>query len=395
MSPAKRDRTLITENPSLHPGDLFQHKIDQGLFRKFYGRDARLFYLGRGALWHAIQSLHLSASDNVLVPSYHCGVEIEAVAMAGVQLRYYDIGEDLTLDLADLQNRIDSSTRAMLLIHYFGFSQPVEAIKTICTARNILLIEDCSQALFSSCKGKPLGSSGDMAIFSQRKTLPLPDGGALLVNNAELTPGPPVNKPGEFVAIKKTLGMLFRSTFNLNPRNELPYLLERMATIINRRIARNTGSRYSTGMEVDIDRCSLAMSGTAKRIMDHTRIEHVIQRRRDNYTCLLGYLQKTPHVRIVREQLPEEVCPLFFPVKIEGVRRRDIQDQLLRAGINSFVFGDELHPSLPASQFRNAERLSQEILCLPVHQDLNPSDMARIAKTILKAAGELDNADSH
>jgi dTDP-4-amino-4,6-dideoxygalactose transaminase len=168
-----------------------------------------------------------------------------------------------------------------------------------------------------------------------------------------------------------------------------------MATVINRLITRNAGIRYSTGMEIDIDRCRLAMSGTSRWIMNRTRIEHVIQRRQDNYTCLRRYLADTPCIRIVREQLPEGVCPLFFPVKIEGVSRNDVQDRLLKAGIGTFVFGEELHPTLPIHQFRNAEILSQGILCLPVHQDLKPTDMPRMAVTLLRAIRELSNADTH
>ena len=395
MNPAKRDSVVITDYPRLHFSDLFSHKNKEGIFKTFYGKDASLFYFGRGALWQAIKSMQLSASDNVLVPSYHCGVEIEAVFMAGVQLRYYDIQEDFTIDISDLQSRIDASTRAILLIHYFGFPQPVEEIKNICATSNVMLVEDCSQALFSSCAGKPLGSFGDIAIFSQRKTLPLPDGGALLLNNSKLKPEISAKKPSNYVAIKKTLGMLLRSTFNLNPRNELPYPFEGMATVINRLVARNSGNRYSTGLAVDIDRCNLAMSGLSGKIMDRTHIEQVIRRRRENFTCLLGSLSESPGARIVWKQLPEGVCPLFFPIKIEGVNRSVLQDRLLKSGISSFVFGEELHPSLPANQFRTAEMLSQKILCLPVHQDLKSADMTCIAETLLRKVGELENADTN
>ena len=127
---AKCDRIVVSENPGLHAGDFIARKSNDGLFRKLYGKPATLFYFGRGALWQAMQSLHLSASDNVLVPSYHCGVEIEAVSMAGVQLRYYDVREDLTINLPDLQNRIDSRTRALLVIHYFGFPQQIDVIRS-------------------------------------------------------------------------------------------------------------------------------------------------------------------------------------------------------------------------------------------------------------------------
>jgi dTDP-4-amino-4,6-dideoxygalactose transaminase len=395
MRPAQRDKVLITENPCLRPGHLFRHAIGEGLFRAFYGKDASLFYFGRGALWQGIRSLRLSPSDVVLVPAYHCGVEVEAVSMAGVRLRYYDVGEDLAIDPADLKSRFDAHTRAVLLIHYFGFPQPVEAIREICAASKVLLVEDCSQALFSSCMGRPLGTFGDMAVFSQRKTLPLPDGGALLVNNPELAPEHPDKTASACVAIKKTMGMLFRATFNLSPRDELPYPFERMVEVINRRITRNAGTRYSTGMGIDIDRCSMAMSGIARQIMDRTRIEEVVQRRRDNYDCLSRRLSDTAAVGIVRPALPEGACPLFLPVRIRGIARRDLQLQLMGAGIGAFVFGETLHPTLPPGQFTHAEMLSQEILCLPVHQDLAPGDMAYMAEAVQRTAGELEHASTH
>lgn len=396
MRPAQHDKVPITENPRLHPGLLFRHAAGEGLFRAFYGKDASLFYFGRGALWQGMRSLRLSPSDVVLVPAYHCGVEVEAVSMAGVQLRYYDVREDLAVDPAELKRSFDARTRALLLIHYYGFPQPVEAIREICTANKVLLIEDCSQALFSSCNGRPLGTFGDMAVFSQRKTLPLPDGGALLVNNAELSPAErPGNAASASVAIKKTMGMLFRAAFNLNPRDELPYPFERMAGVINRRITRNAGTRYSTGMEIDIDRCNLAMSGIARRIMDRTRIGEVIQRRRDNYDCLSRDLSDTATIGSVRGALPEGACPLFFPVRIRGIGRHDLQLQLLEAGVGTFVFGETLHPTLPPGQFPHAEMLSREVLCLPVHQDLGAEDMAYMAEVVQRTVGELEHAPTH
>src|SRR5207245_6549749 len=68
----------------------------------------------------------------------------------------------------------------LYLIHYVGFPGPVQELSVACRARRLLLIEDCAQALLSNCAERPLGSFGDVAIFSIRKTLPVPDGGALV-----------------------------------------------------------------------------------------------------------------------------------------------------------------------------------------------------------------------
>jgi perosamine synthetase len=390
MTRASRDtRGAVSDFPRLQPRALFASRSRDGMFREFYGKDAGLFYFGRGALWYAMRSLRLAPSDNVLVPAYHCGVEIEAVSMAGAQLRYYDVTEECTVDLDDLRKRIDSGTRALLLVHYFGFPQPVEEIRDICRAANVVLIEDCCHALFSSHRGAPLGTFGDAAIFSQRKTLPLPDGGALIFNAPERGKGLTPDRPGEVVAVKKALGMLFRSTFNSGPHQELPYPLE----LINKLITARAGARYSTGMQIDMARCNLAMSATSKWLMDRTPVAHVVERRRQNYRHLVRMVQETRLVTVVHRELPEGVCPLFFPVRVKQGLRESIQHRLDREGIATFIFGDVPHPTLPKGEFGRAERLSQEILCLPVHQDLDLEDMKAVAEALSEAVREADHAD--
>ncbi len=388
-------KRFITEFPLLGPGDLLPPRIKGGLFKTFYGREATLSYFGRGALWAGVNSLKLSAGDNILVPAYHCGVEIEAVTMTGAELRYYDLKKDLSITAADLSPLIDAGTRAVLLIHYFGFPQPVEKIKALCSAKGIILIEDCCHALLSSLGEKPLGTFGDLAIYSQRKSLPLPDGGALLVNNSALSPKLPTEKPEFSVTVKKCLGMLLRAAFNLDPRNELPIPLERLAASFNRSVARKSGARYSTGLEINQERCNLAMSELSRRIMERTLASVVIRVRRENYSTLLKELTETTEVQIIRPRLPQGVCPLFFPLLIEGVSRDALQERLLKSGVGSYVFGADLHPTLPRNRFPNAKTLSRKVLCLPVHQELRAGDMSIIATTLRREVKELLHADAH
>lgn len=391
----KEPATFITEYPLLRVRDLLAAGRGDGLFRSFYGADAALFYFGRGALWQAVAAMNVAPDEHVLVPSYHCGVEIEAVAMTGAGLRYYAVREDLSVDLADLAARADRGSKALLLIHYFGFPQPVAAVRTFCSERGILLIEDCSQALFSTLQGRPLGTFGDVAVFSQRKTLPLPDGGALLINNPALASPWRTEPCSTKVALKKTAGLLLRSLFRLNPREKLPFPLERAAAALNRRVARQSATSYSTGLEIDVDRCRLASSGLARWIMERTESRRVIGRRRDNYLSLLANLAATPHLRLVRDRLEDGVCPLFFPVSVEGLPRGAVQEALMAQGIASFVFGEELHQSLPKEQFPEAAALSRKVLCLPVHQNLGAREMASMAKALVQVTREIARAAAH
>ena len=65
----------------------------------------------------------------------------------------------------------------MYLIHYLGFPQDAPGWLRWCRERGLLLIEDAAQAWLASVGGRPLGSFGDMAIFSFYKAVGVPEGG--------------------------------------------------------------------------------------------------------------------------------------------------------------------------------------------------------------------------
>lgn len=384
-------RAAVMAQPLLRLRDFRAPSHDHDIFQEFYNRQAELFYFGRGALWRAVTGMKLSKEDTVLAPAYHCGVEIEAIRLAGAQVRYYDLAPDLTVTLPELRRTMDDRTRGLLLIHYFGFPQPVEAIRGICRAAHVTLIEDCCHALFSSCNGQPLGTFGDMAVFSQRKSLPLPDGGALFFNSAPLPPSHP-EQPRESVAVKKALGMLFRTQLHASSDGSLPFPFEHLARLVNRSVARASGRRYDTGMLIDADRCNLGMSRLSRAIMNRTDSAHLVRQRRVNYLHLLDMLNEVPGIGIIHHELPEGVCPLYLPVMVHGSRREALRERLLREGIHTFVFGEKPHPDLSGQPAAQAERFTHDLLCLPVHQGLTVDDMTFIGETVRTISGDMSNA---
>lgn len=372
---AKLRNILISEYPRLHLNNFFRAKPQAGLFKTFYGKEATCFYLGRGALWHGVKLLHLKNTDNVLVPSYHCGVDIESILMADVGITYYKVKEDMTVDMKDLQSKINSNSRAVLITHYYGFPQQIDSLKKFCQENKLFLIEDCAHALLSSYQGRPLGIFGDISIFSQRKSLALPDGGALLINHPNMGSLTMMKKPNHIVTLKTTIGLLFSSLGNANNCNVLINPLKFIKNKINDLIKKEFGKTYSTGMDFDVSVGHITMSNLSKRIMDGTEIEKVIQKRRQNFCYLLDNIANSHCIIKFYSALPEGTCPLFCPIQIIGKSRRDVQDFFLRYGVQTFVFGEILHSSLPKNTFAEAEMLSREILCLPVHQDLSKEDL--------------------
>ncbi len=67
--------------------------------------------------------------------------------------------------------RASEKTKAIFVYHQYGFPQNMDAILEFARSKNLLVIEDCAYALFSSYKGKRLGSFGDFSIYSFSKWL--------------------------------------------------------------------------------------------------------------------------------------------------------------------------------------------------------------------------------
>jgi perosamine synthetase len=373
---------IVSEYPRLNINILCNHKITDGLFKSYYGKDAPLFYLGRGALFHAIKLLHLAGTDNILVPSYHCGVEIESVLLAGAEIRYYKINNNMEVDITDLIHNIDTNTKAVLITHYFGFPQSIDKLRTICQEKRLFLIEDCAHALFSIYQGKALGSFGDISIFSQRKSLPIADGGALLINNAKFVLSSQLIKPNRLVSLKQTIGMVYNSMVQTGNVKVLQVPVKFIKDKINGLIRKEFGGRYSTGMEIDSDICNLAMSNISESIMNRSKIDRIIEIRRYNFKYLLDNFPNSQRIRVVYTKLPDGVCPLFFPVQVEGITRREVQDALRQYAVHTYIFGKNLHGSLPGGKYPDAEMLSRQILCLPVHQNLKGKDLKLILHAI-------------
>jgi hypothetical protein len=153
----------VPEYPTLYPGMLFSRGLPAD-FPPFASDNVHWFYFARNAVWNAVKMLGLEGSE-VLVPSYHHGVEIEALVYAGATPVFYRVGSDWEVDLADVAERIGPDTRALYLIHYAGFPGPVREMKSLAEKHGLVLIEDCALSLLSSAHGVQLGTTGGGRYF--------------------------------------------------------------------------------------------------------------------------------------------------------------------------------------------------------------------------------------
>ena len=144
------------------------------------GRDCRYFSYGRRALAEALRLAGVGAGDAVALPAFICREVLAAVHARGAAPRFYHVG--MNLNLAGPATSLPSSA-AVIAVNYFGFPQELAPFQDHCRRTGAVLIEDNAHGLFSRDRdGTFLGTRGDIGIFSLRKTVPLPNGAALVVN---------------------------------------------------------------------------------------------------------------------------------------------------------------------------------------------------------------------
>lgn len=140
---------------------------------------------GTSALAAAVAALGVGPGDEVLLPGYLWVSCLGAVVHAGAIPKLVDVDDTFCMDPKDLRRKIGPHTRAVLLVHMSGAPGAVDEIADICRASNLRLIEDCAQANGGSYFGRPLGSFGDLAIFSFQlnKVISAGEGGLLVCDD--------------------------------------------------------------------------------------------------------------------------------------------------------------------------------------------------------------------
>jgi perosamine synthetase len=385
-------RPYLRTQPTLPPSVLLGVST-RGRLPPPLDRAGATFYVkGRNAIWHVLRALDVQQSEIVLVPSYNCGAELDAALGTPARVRFYRVDRCARIDIDDLRRAIEPQTRAVLVTHYFGFPPPdLSAIVELCQDKGLFLIEDCAHALYSTYVGRPLGTFGDAGIFSLWKTLPMPDGGAVLANRPlplrDGTTTPPLDPCLTALRFSLEAHLLFRFGRIGAMVKKLADPLAPLAKHAGRYVWGETAAapldlEPSLNPHVTFDRSTAdwSMSAASRRIARRSPHADIAHRRRRNYAFLAGQLATVPGVRLIYPMLPSGVCPLLLPVVVDepvSLRRHLESD-----GIATELFWSDFHPAFPAKEFPDSTYLKTHVVALPVHQDLDPGQLARVADAV-------------
>jgi dTDP-4-amino-4,6-dideoxygalactose transaminase len=227
-----------------------------------------------------------------------------------------------------------------------------------CDERDLLLFEDAAQSWLARSEGVPVGSSGDLAVFCLYKTLPIPDGAALVCD-----PAPPLPE-------RKELGVMAwaRDVMEQSPA------IKR----VGRRLRRGAGARVHD--EFALGPPDLAPAWVSSRMLPRLVETSIPARRTANYEWLAGELESFVHPPF--DTLPAGSSPMLLPLTLEAEQKRDVLDRLEAHDIEGVDFWSMPHPTLPVADFPRSAELRDTVVGVPVHQGLSADDRSRIVRAV-------------
>lgn len=181
----------------LHSGDLFRYTAPADapvalLEREFADLMGVKYALAvsscSAALFLSLEALGLKQGARVIIPAFTFAAVPSSIVHARMQPVLVEVGENYRIDLDDFTTKIDQDIDAVLISHMRGHTSDMDAIKALCDARNIPVIEDAAHSLGTLWHGEKIGTIGKVGCFSFQsyKMINAGEGGILISNDPDL-----------------------------------------------------------------------------------------------------------------------------------------------------------------------------------------------------------------
>ena len=304
---------------------------------------------GTAALVVALQAHGIGPSDEVITTPFTFAATANAVLLAGARPVFVDVREeDFNIDPGLIEARITPRTRALLAVHLFGHPADMAAIGDIAARHGLAVIEDAAQAVGATFEGRPVGSFGSGCFsFYATKNITTGEGGMITTDD--------------------------------------PALADRA------RLLRDHGQRRRYVSESLGQNLRLTEMAAALGLAQLEKLPAFNEARRANAAYLSERLRgvitpvERPGCRHVYHQ---------YTVRVAGGHRDALAAALRQRGIETGVYypvpvhRQPLYRHLGYNErLPVAERLSEEVLSLPVHPGLSRADLDLIVAAVAEALG--------
>ncbi len=140
-------------------------------------------------LFAAIGAVRIGPGDEVIVSPYTMAASVTCVVAYGGIPVFADLEpESYCLDPASIEEQITPRTKAIVIVHLFGYPADMDSIMEIATRHHLTVIEDCAQAPAGEYRGRYVGTIGHIGGFSlnRHKTIQAGEGGVMITEDSDL-----------------------------------------------------------------------------------------------------------------------------------------------------------------------------------------------------------------
>ena len=353
----------------------YSSTLSQG-FDKFF-----FFQRGRDALIAGINALQIKPGSNILVPAYICDSITKELKSFGYKVFYVDVDMDLKLDVEKITEIIESKDiKLVLAVHYFGFYTNIQEIVSICHKFKVPVIEDCCHSFLTNKNQVNVGISGDISIFSLRKTLPCQDGGGLLINSKKIKLVKDNSEVDSsfFATLIYLIGRFFESIVAMIGWPNL------YSSFINDMKVKLRGMVQSNKVDMkNFPTATLKPSYYLNNYLnDSEYLLKVSTIRRNNFKALLEISLKLNLSPLITT-LDSGCVPQYFPLYDD---RQIIVDSLRKQGIGAIRWPWTELPEevkISSSSFPLSMELDRKLALIPIHQGIKKSHLKKIKTALI------------
>jgi UDP-2-acetamido-2-deoxy-ribo-hexuluronate aminotransferase len=306
---------------------------------------------GTEALLIALMALDVKPGDEVITTPFTFIATAEVIVLLGAKPVYVDVEADTcNIDVNRLEEAMTPRTRAIMPVSLYGQPADMDEINAIAARRGVAVVEDAAQSFGARYKERwsaNLSTIGCTSFFPSKPLGCYGDGGAMFTND------------------------------------------ERLATAmreirIHGQSKRYVHTRIGVGGRMDAIQCAVVLAKLERFQWEIEQRAHIGAR----YTRLLAELDPALHVLASR---PDRTN-VYAQYTVRLNERNNVQRALQAAGIPTAVhYPIPIHRQPAYASLAQglsmpvAERLSDEVMSLPMHPDLSPATQDRIVAQLREA----------
>lgn len=320
---------------------------------------------GRGAISLLLEQIENEITcKTVLLPAYTCESVIIPFKKRGYTCYFYDIDQQLYPKYDSINSFNKEQISIFLHMGYYGFStnnQLGEQIKQF-KNKGTIIIEDLTHTLFSYYRRF---KENDYYIASLRKWTGLASGGFLASKYNDIQ------------------GDLRLQTSFSNIREEALLIKGQYIISDDKNLKKTYLEMFKEGESIlDNDPSPYSIDPMSKSIIKKIDIDELIIKRKQNFKSLLEDLKDIKWIEPVFDELPDNICPFFFPIYIDKGReelKRKLKDENIYCPVHW-----PIPEQIGLDKSPLSKKIYENIMSLPCDQRYGKEEMQKIIGIIKK-----------